>query len=56
MAPALSARSTLSLASRNASMVLPRTYVSILTSAGTELTEAPPLVMMGWMRILSQSR
>ena len=34
----------------------PRTKVSIRTSAGTALTASPPLVMMGWTRILSSSR
>ena len=33
----------------------PRTKVSIVTSAGTTLTASPPLVMIGWMRIVSWS-
>ena len=39
-----------------ASMVRPRTKVSIRTSAGTALTASPPLVMMGWTRTVSASR
>ena len=43
------------LASRIASSEPPRTKVSIVTSAGTTLTASPPLVMIGWMRIVSLS-
>jgi hypothetical protein len=44
------------LASTIASSEPPRTKVSILTSAGTTLTASPPLVMIGWMRIVSFSQ
>ena len=44
------------LASVMASSVLPRTNVSMRTSAGTALTASPPLVMMGWTRTVSSSR
>ena len=56
IAPARRQRSTLRLASRIASSEPPRTKVSIVTSAGTTLTASPPLVMIGWMRIVSFSQ
>ena len=56
IAPARRQRSTFLLASRIASSEPPRTKVSIVTSAGTTLTASPPLVMIGWMRIVSFSQ
>ena len=56
IAPARRARSTFSPADLNASIVLPRTKVSMRTSDGTEFTASPPRVMIGWTRMVSSSR